>query len=92
MTPRQGDPAEATPVRQPVGELGQLNESLIDIQNIMRKNIDEVVQRVEKLDRMVCRVLYRRRVRRESADARRLEEVQVGSEEAELRGRREMCV
>lgn len=58
----------------------------------MRKNIDEVVQRVEKLDRMVCRVLYRRRVRRESADARRLEEVQVGSEEAELRGRREMCV
>ena len=58
----------------------------------MRKNIDEVVQRVEKLDRMVCRVLYRRRVRRESADARRLEEVQVGSEEAELRSRREMCV
>ena len=92
MTPRQGDPAEATPVRQPIGKLGQINESLIDIQNIMRKNIDEVVQRVEKLDRMVCRVLYRRRVRRESADARRLEEVQVGSEEAELRGRREMCV
>ena len=30
----------------------QINESLIDIQNIMRKNIDEVVQRVEKLDRM----------------------------------------
>ena len=29
----------------------QINESLIDIQNIMRKNIDEVVQRVEKLDR-----------------------------------------
>ena len=58
----------------------------------MRKNIDEVVQRVEKLDRRVCRVLYRRRVRRESADARRLEEVQVGSEEAELRSRREMCV
>ena len=28
----------------------QINESLIDIQNIMRKNIDEVVQRVEKLD------------------------------------------
>ena len=29
----------------------QINESLIDIHNIMRKNIDEVVQRVEKLDR-----------------------------------------
>ena len=24
MTPRQGDPAEATPVRQPIGKLGQL--------------------------------------------------------------------
>ena len=31
----------------------QINESLVAIQNIMRKNIDEVVQRVEKLDRMV---------------------------------------
>ena len=31
----------------------QINESLLDIQNIMRKNIDEVVQRVEKLDRRV---------------------------------------
>lgn len=30
---------------------GQINESLIDIQNIMRKNINEVVQRVEKIDR-----------------------------------------
>ena len=29
----------------------QLSENLIDIQNIMRKNIDEVVHRVEKLDR-----------------------------------------
>ncbi|OAO12505.1 vesicle-trafficking protein SEC22b [Blastocystis sp. ATCC 50177/Nand II] len=29
---------------------GQINESLIDIQNIMRKNINEVVQRVEKID------------------------------------------
>ena len=29
----------------------KMNESLIDITNIMRKNIDEVVQRVEKLDR-----------------------------------------
>ena len=29
----------------------QINESLMDIQNIMRMNIDEVVQRVEKLDR-----------------------------------------
>ena len=29
----------------------QINESLIDIHHIMRKNIDEVVQRVEKLDR-----------------------------------------
>ena len=28
----------------------QINENLIDIQNIMRKNIDEVVHRVEKLD------------------------------------------
>ena len=30
----------------------QINESLLDIQNIMRKNLDEVVQRVEKLDRI----------------------------------------
>ena len=30
----------------------QINESLLDVQNIMRKNIDEVVQRVEKLDRI----------------------------------------
>ncbi|KAM7453606.1 hypothetical protein BLSTO_05644 [Blastocystis sp. subtype 1] len=29
---------------------GQINESLIDIQNIMRKNINEVVQRVEKIE------------------------------------------
>lgn len=32
----------------------QINENLIDIQNIMRKNIDEVVHRVEKLDRVLC--------------------------------------
>ena len=32
----------------------QINENLIDIQNIMRKNIDEVVHRVEKLDRVIC--------------------------------------
>lgn len=32
-----------------------INESLLDIQNIMRKNIDEVVQRVEKLDRTIER-------------------------------------
>ena len=32
----------------------QINENLIDIQNIMRKNIDEVVHRVEKLDRVTC--------------------------------------
>ena len=32
---------------------GQINESLIDIQNIMRKNINEVVQRVEKIDRNI---------------------------------------
>ena len=41
---------------QPTGSLdsyNQINESLVDIQNIMRKNIDEVVQRVEQLDRMV---------------------------------------
>ena len=41
---------------QPTSSLdsyNQINESLVDIQNIMRKNIDEVVQRVEKLDRMV---------------------------------------
>lgn len=34
---------------------GQINESLIDIQNIMRKNINEVVQRVEKIDRSVTK-------------------------------------
>ena len=33
----------------------QINESLIDIHNIMRKNIYEVVQRVEKLDRTCTR-------------------------------------
>ena len=32
----------------------QINESLLDVQNIIRKNIDEVVQRVEKLDRIGC--------------------------------------
>ena len=58
----------------------------------MRKNIDEVVQRVEELDRLVFHLLSHRRVRRESADARRLEEVQMGSEEAELCGRRDGCV
>ena len=35
---------------------GQINESLIDIQNIMRKNINEVVQRVEKIDRSVTKL------------------------------------
>ncbi|CBK21966.2 uncharacterized protein [Blastocystis hominis] len=32
----------------------QLSENLIDIQNIMRKNIDEVVHRVEKLDHVTA--------------------------------------
>lgn len=35
-----------------IDSYNQINESLLDIQNIMRKNIEDVVQRAEKLDCM----------------------------------------
>lgn len=55
----------------------------------MRKNINEVVQRVEKIDRMgEDAELSDRRDERQREDDRRFQEVQVGREEAELRGMR----
>lgn len=55
----------------------------------MRKNINEVVQRVEKIDRMEEGAeLSNRRDECQREDDRRFQEVQVGCEEAELCGMR----
>lgn len=55
----------------------------------MRKNINEVVQRVEKIDRMEEGAeLINRRDECQREDDRRFQEVQVGCEEAELCGMR----